>query len=302
MSDDAEASPFAAALRAAIRDSGATLDRLAEALRQRGTPVSLATLSYWRSGRSQPERARSLAALAHLEDLLGLPGGALGKLLPDPRPRGRGSAPRPTQTASSAAIWHRPDQVRRLVADLDLSQDGALTRLSAHDRVEIGPDRAKRLQHTRQVLRAERDGADRLVVICWGDAPGAPPPQVQAVRNCAVGRVRVDERTGLAAAELLFDRPLARRETIVVEHALHCPEPRPTASSHQRVSRLPVREYLIEVRFHPSALPHHCVRFSETGGQERVRALTLDSAHTAHALGLDLDPGRFGIRWSWGAG
>ncbi|MFC7614747.1 hypothetical protein ACFQV2_15660 [Actinokineospora soli] len=89
--------PFATALREAIAAAGVTLDRLAAELRGRGTPVSLATLSYWCSGRSRPERAGSLAALAELEGLLGLPANGLRRLLPERRPR---AGPR-------AARWSR---------------------------------------------------------------------------------------------------------------------------------------------------------------------------------------------------
>lgn len=274
------------------------MERLVADLRERGTPVSLAALSYWSSGRSRPERAGSLAALAELEDLLGLPAGGLRKLLPERRPRGW-TARREVEPVTGAAPWHRPDQVRGVLERHDLSRDQQLSRLSAHDRVEIGPDRDKRVQHTRQVLRAEQDGVDRLVVVCWGDGPDTPSPEVVAVRNCSIGQVDVDQEAGLTAAELVFDRPLARRETIVVEHALHTEPPRPAAVSHQRMSRLPVREYLVEVRFDPAALPHHCVQFSEVDGEERVRAVDLDSEFTAHALGLDLPPGRYGLRWSW---
>ncbi|RLK53853.1 XRE family transcriptional regulator [Actinokineospora cianjurensis] len=290
---------FADALRAAIADSETTLERVAQQLRARGTPVSLATLSYWQTGRSRPERPRSMAALGHLEELLGLAAGALRGLLEAPRPRGR-SARRAPQPLAASAPWADTTEFRRLVAELDLSHDAALTRLSAHDRVEIGADRAKRVQRTRQVLRAERDGVDRLVVTGWAERKGGQPPSLTGTRNCSLGKVNVDLRGGQVAAELLFDRPLGRRETIIVEHESHLPTPRQTAYGHQRVSRMPVREYLLEVRFDPRALPRYCVQFAEVDGREQVRALTLDSAYTAHALALDLEPGRYGIRWAWG--
>jgi hypothetical protein len=62
------ASPFAGALRAAIQASGLSLDRLQHRLRERGVTISVATLSYWQSGRSQPQRSQSLVALRHLEE------------------------------------------------------------------------------------------------------------------------------------------------------------------------------------------------------------------------------------------
>ncbi|WP_018685009.1 hypothetical protein [Actinokineospora enzanensis] len=288
---------FADTLRTAIRDSRTTLERVAEELRSRGTPVSLATLSYWQTGRSRPERPRSLAALDQLEDLLDLDRGTLRGALDAPRPRGRAARRAPTPIAGSAP-WSDLADYRRLMAELDLSHDAQLTRISAHDWIEIGPDRAKRLQRTRQLLRAERDGVDRIVVTNWPERRGGRPQVIRGIRNCTIGRVVVD-RTGQVAAELVFDHPLVRRETIVVEHEWHVPFPRPVTLGHQRLSRLPVREYLMEVRFDPRALPRYCVQYAETDGREQVRAVTLDTAHTAHTVALDLVQGRYGMRWAW---
>ncbi|CRK57464.1 hypothetical protein [Alloactinosynnema sp. L-07] len=297
--DPAAAQPFADALRTAIQASGITLDRVADRLRERGTPVSLATLSYWQSGRSQPERAKSLAALTHLEDMLGLVSGHLGRLLDTPKPRGR-NVHRPQEPLDSVAPWADDESYDRVVGGFDLSGDGHLTRLSANDLVVIGADRTKHVQRSRQVLRAEKDGVDRLVVVGWNESPDEPIPEIVPLRNCRLGRVNRDERTGQIATELLFDHALARRETIVIEHEIACPPPRPPAHDHERVSRLPVREFLVEIRFDPAALPVHVAQFSEVDGRERVKAVTLDSSHTAHALALDMLPGRYGIRWSWG--
>jgi hypothetical protein len=61
------------------------------------------------------------------------------------------------------------------------------------------------------------------------------------------------------------------------------------------------REYLLEVVFHPDALPTGCEEYSEPagGGPSRTRRLTLDSSRCAHALAVDFGPGAFGIRWWW---
>src|SRR5882757_3401659 len=74
---EAAGSEFAVVLRAAIRARG------------QGISVSLATLSYWQSGRSRPERRDSLAAVELLESVLELPEGRLSASLGPPRRRGR---------------------------------------------------------------------------------------------------------------------------------------------------------------------------------------------------------------------
>jgi hypothetical protein len=47
---------FAEVLREAIRARGLGLERIRERLLAHGVSVSMATLSYWQSGRSRPER------------------------------------------------------------------------------------------------------------------------------------------------------------------------------------------------------------------------------------------------------
>ena len=74
--------PFHEVLTHAIQRRNLTLERLSVRLRAQGTPVSIATLSYWQSGRSVPTRARSLQAVEHLERILSLPPGYLMSALP----------------------------------------------------------------------------------------------------------------------------------------------------------------------------------------------------------------------------
>ncbi|UMP02011.1 hypothetical protein [Amycolatopsis sp. EV170708-02-1] len=49
--------PFPRALDRAITESGLGLDRIRHRLAQQGVRISVATLSYWRTGRSRPSGA-----------------------------------------------------------------------------------------------------------------------------------------------------------------------------------------------------------------------------------------------------
>lgn len=73
--------PFHVALRLAIEVRGLGLERLRDRLARRGLRVSVSTLSNWQRGLSRPDRPRSRQALAALEELLEVPGGALSRLL-----------------------------------------------------------------------------------------------------------------------------------------------------------------------------------------------------------------------------
>ncbi len=84
---------FAQAFADALERRAVSLVWLHQRLVERGHPVSPAALSYWRSGRSQPERGTSRDALVEIERLLRVvPGSLVAKLGPSRRP-----GPRPAE-------------------------------------------------------------------------------------------------------------------------------------------------------------------------------------------------------------
>lgn len=104
---------FSIELRAAIKASGLGLDRIQDRLRKRGIPISVTALSYWQSGKRQPERARSISAIHALEEILHRPAGSLVRLLQPPRPRGqaarRVALPHPTMPGLPPAAPATPN-------------------------------------------------------------------------------------------------------------------------------------------------------------------------------------------------
>lgn len=291
--------PFPDALRAAISARGLSLDRIQDRLRRRGSTVSSATLSSWQSGRNRPERPSSLAALAVLEDVLRLPQGALAALLGPPRPRGRWlptSAARPRL----ADVWPAWPDVTRALRGVDTRWDGSLTRLSCHTRLELDADGRERSKWSRQLLRADCDGPDRWVTVYRLGRPG-PPPLVCGTGTCRTGAVVEAPESGLVVAELLFERPLARGETIIVEYTLEHRSPLPYSTNIESTLHVPVREYVLEVRFDPARLPASChsYRTAELDSRPQERLLRPDSAGSVHAVALTAGPCRFGIRWAW---
>ncbi|RZS32650.1 hypothetical protein EV193_11126 [Herbihabitans rhizosphaerae] len=289
---------FADTLRAAIEARGLGLERLQAHLRTHGITISLATLSYWQSGRSRPERRSSLAAISHLEALLEVPAGSLAALLGPPRPRGRwlNSV---TESPTFGAFWPRPSEVEQAVSQVDTHWDDRLTRISQHDRVTVGPDRGERSFASRQVLRADADGPDRWVVVVHLDEHDRALPIVEAVRNCRLGKVVDEPASGLLVAELLFPAALRRGETIIIEHELVNRAPYPLATNYERKFRLPAREFVLEVCFDPAALPVRCEQVIRHDGGEQVKAVSLDETHSVHGVALDFAPGCYGFRWSW---
>lgn len=293
---------FPVALRAAIRASGLSLDRIQYRLRARGLTISVTALSYWQSGRRRPERPESMSALKHLEDVLGVESGSLTALLGPPRPRGR--AQRTPAAIPIEALWDNNANLGPLLSRMDLASDTSLTRISQHDRVEIAADRGERSVRVRQVLRAEHDGADRWISVYDVSKPGNPLPRIVPVQSCSLGRVAKDPGAGLIVTELLFDRPLSRGETVIMEYEVSSagpPYPR-SDDSFCRKFRLPVRDYVVEMRFDPADPPAYCHQVTTPADDTETstrREMVIDGAGRTHAVVLGFGPGTFGVEWSW---
>ena len=293
--------PFPEALRAAIKASRLSLDRIQHRLALRGVTISVATLSYWQSGRRRPERPESLEALRHLESVLGVPQSGLSALLGPPRPRGRRC--RPTTMMPIDALWARRERVANLLSKVDTSSDLKLGRISQHDRIEISADGGQKSVWVRQILRAEQDGPDRWALVFETEESDVLP-EIVNVRNCHLGRIARDHEANIMVAEMMFERPLTRGETLSMEYQLVFPEGHAPKGNNTfaRKFRLPVREYVIEVRFDEANLPSRVQQYSVPAGDEtpsRRRNLTVDSGGGVHAVALGFGPGVFGIRWEW---
>ncbi|MFD9896122.1 hypothetical protein ACFWY9_42810 [Amycolatopsis sp. NPDC059027] len=298
---EGERTAFAIALRNAIAASGLSLDRVQARLRARGATVSVTALSYWQSGKRQPERQGSLSAVRVLEDILGVPAGSLLGLLPPPRPRG--GARRQTSGAEPLTFTRETLQplLERVGAPHALDRQHQLKLVGLHDQCEIAEDGGQRAVTARAVFQAGADGQDRWLLVYAQGNPEAGPPALHAVRNCRVGRAEVDETHGLTVAELIFDRPIDRGETHLIEYSLiNAGPPYPECqNTYYREFRRPVREYLLEVRFAPGTAPERCWQYSREGGEGALarRRLKLDGGDGVHAVALDFGPGIFGIDW-----
>lgn len=289
--------PFPDALRAAIAGSGLSLDRIQYRLRRHGTPISLATLSSWQSGRRRPERAASMAALAGLEQIVGVPPGALAALVGPRRARGRKAF---AEAPDLVEIYRDRDPIAGLLSEFDTGSDDLLVRLSQYERLRVGPDGRLRELYSRALVRAATNDVRSSIVIDHAEDGNAPV--VHPLRGCRLGAVRSRPEVGLTIAELRLPRPLQRGELLVMEYVVEFTPPFPRDRETSRRLRLPMREYVIDVEFSRPLLPARCVQFTasqkdETAETERV--LTLDERDRACAMGIDLEPGIVGVRWEW---
>ncbi|GGB78182.1 hypothetical protein N798_03225 [Knoellia flava TL1] len=287
MSDPA--GTFADTLRRAIEQRGLSLDRIQARLDERGAAVSVATLSYWKSGRSEPGRRSSLTTLAHLEEVLELRRGELVGVLPRARERSRR-----TRVPGLDTLWEQ-DCATAVLALLDTQWDTELDRVMLHDRLLVGADRRTTSLTVRQAMRARCDGPDRRVLLHQQDDPTVPLPRLTVVRGARLGRLEVAPEGGVVGAELHFCQPLRRGETVIVEYELDWGGVGPYEVEYTRRLRTPLRELLLEVEFHRDARPESVTAFTH----EREALVGLDLEHRATVVHADNTPGTTGLRWSW---
>ncbi|RJQ76020.1 XRE family transcriptional regulator [Pseudonocardiaceae bacterium YIM PH 21723] len=182
-----------------------------------------------------------------------------------------------------------------LVSTLDASWDTRLTRLSQQDTVVVRPLDGLRIYRTTQVLRATVDGPDRWVVV-QGVPDGEPVPEVVPLRNCRLGRQIERAEHGIRACELVFDRPLRRGETVIIEHAIVNRSAHPDTDDYERLFRVPTGLCVIELDIDPA--PGSLVQYTvDAEGTENGR--DVPPVTGTHLVVTGFGPGRCGFRWSW---
>ncbi|MFJ9522495.1 hypothetical protein ACIRPK_30130 [Kitasatospora sp. NPDC101801] len=292
--------PFHLALRAAISARGLALNRLRQHLAQRGVQVGVTSLSYWQQGRRRPERAESLRAVRVLEEVLELPEHSLTRLLgPRQAPAGPASpATRPYRDLIAPAA-----AVDGLLATIAGPPDTGLHTVTHIERIRIGADRQMVRRDSQHALRAHRDGIDRYLALYQGD-PGCDIGRVtvRAEENCRPGRIRRDPEAELLVAELLLDRRLRTGDTHLLGYGFDdAPAPGPSCE-YVRGFNSGAGQYVLQITFHPDALPVRCHRFTSRspGGEPyETEELTLDGHHCVHLMASALTPCLLGIRWDW---
>ncbi|HET6634575.1 MAG TPA: hypothetical protein VFH77_06060 [Streptomyces sp.] len=290
--------PFETALSALIDQSGLTLDRVRDHLAKRGVRVSRATLSYWRQGRSRPERSASLDAVTALEELFGLPNASLLKLLGPRRPRGPGAG-RPAGVLSRSELW--PPAAAPILTRLAAPREGNLVVRSVHDVLRLGPERSERSLRVRLTVEAMVGPAYRMPVYYQVDDPARGAPRLARAWYGRPGRTVFDRRSGLMVAEILFDHPLGQGELAVVEYELEFPAGPPLETFHRRFGR-PVGEYVLVVGFgdEPPAWCHRFVQRSPSGPEHPLGEVWVGGDGYAQSVTRAPLPGTIGMRWCWG--
>ncbi|NYI77011.1 hypothetical protein [Nocardioides panzhihuensis] len=291
--------PFPAALHLAIEVRGLTLEEIRDWLGERGAHLSIATLSYWRRGRSRPERAASLIAVQLLEQLLELPPNALMALLGPRRLRGRWIGH--VQGSMSPDILFADPRPEELLRAVGVPRENRLRRVSVQITVEINSERMVERILVRELVRAAADRVSHLAVLYFAEERPDQPPELTEVANARIGQIETDRSAGLVAAELILDRVLGLGEPALLEYEWRF-APGTLMVNYEHRFAEPVREYVLQTRFAPGVVPAHCHRYDRrtvTAPEGNHTELWIGGANSALLAETDVPSGIVGMRWSW---
>jgi len=281
---------FATALDQALTARSMSLGALHRALQARGVSVSLATLSYWRSGQRQPERERSFRALAEIEQVLSLDPGALENLL---EPRRRQVPP-----GLLADLSEDHERIRALLAHLDFhSPSDRLIDREVTLKYEVGPDRAPVKMAYIVVVESIHPHADRRAMILRV-RPGSRTPGITPRGGFALGEVIHDREHGIVVGEMLLDRALAPGETALLEQEVVYRTPDPDDNSYFYWAVRKMTSVSLWIRFDPDRMPARCEYYTIVDGREEVTELETFGTSVSRTV-TSFGPGTLGIRWHW---
>ncbi|MFK3677501.1 hypothetical protein ACI2IP_07200 [Microbacterium sp. NPDC090218] len=285
---------FAGALRDAINARDVTLSWLQQQLNARGNRVAMATLSYWRSGARRPEGVQSLAALADIEDLLGLDRGALSRHL---GPTNRTGPLGPNQFPLDEEDLERA--VMLAFDELGASYPDTSRELTTHSVTDVGADGNVAYSITRSIVQSTVGTITAIPFLEITPGISTPAPILEAVSG---GRIaaRYSHPDGEVHGVLFeLDHPLTAPDTAMVEWSVEYPPGYPPMRDTGHALAQKCRELLVWTRFHPDAVPDWCEERVETP-DGIVKTPVPVRGTSVHLVRRAFGPGALGLQWGYG--
>lgn len=290
-SESGAANGFSGALRDAIDARGVSLVWLRDHLADLGSPVSLTTLSYWRTGRRHPEGAGSLAAISAIEELLGVPQGHL--LASVPRSRRTGPLPTPKVPIDDVAVRSATEETLDALGAAPLA---ALRDVSTQVVADVDERGRISRRWTRILAQATSGTVRELPWVEVAPSPTSSPPRFSELVGARLARTHRHSSGFVNGYVFELERPVDAPDTALFEWVTELDDDYPEESNVAHFVARPARETLIWVRFHPDHLPTWC---DELTDQEEPRRLDLGTGHTVHAVRSRFGPGVLTVRWGF---
>lgn len=276
-------SSFAEAFDAAVAESGLTLVEIHKRLRDRGVRLSVSTLSYWRSGRRQPDSSKSLSTIPALETALQLPEGALIGYVAG-RSRRVGAVGRLELSPAST-----------LLASLDVSPLENYRVLSVQETVDVDDQLTISTVETVVLLQCVRETVESVGLIDVAADAAEMPPIVQALSGARPDRTEKNESGTLFGTRFTLDRPLRRGETAMFSALTTFPVGHPRRREHRISVIRRVRELLQWFRFTKGDEPDWFEEIEARSG--RNRTMFAEDPKSVHRLRTNFGPGEIVARW-----
>ncbi|GAA1904180.1 hypothetical protein GCM10009737_01120 [Nocardioides lentus] len=288
---------LATVLAEALSRRGLTLSETREALAHRGQSVSLATLSYWRSGQRTPEGAVSFDVLDCLDEILHLEPGTLRASVGP----GRRLSPGADDYVELTDLVRTGDAAGRALAAMGLED---VEEAVAKEYVMVAVDVDRRGQETRCVvrsrIRALRDGVDRRPLVIDAGEPLREVVTLTGTRGCRTGRTHVDLQAGLLVFEMLLERPLLVGETATFEYEVGLADTSEPETEFVWHCAHRVGEVEVWVRFDPARLPATAEVFTvQADGERRATSVDMDRSTSLVSAVRHFGPGTVGAAWTW---
>ena len=301
----ADGQQFAQILQGAINQSGKTLSQIAYEVRELGSSISQASLSYWQSGRSIPRRQSSAKTLHALEKVLDVPRGTLFNAAAMSGMPSEPEAEATFENTSRGMIV--PEESLAVLEKTDISSvdwDNEVERKAMRTSVRIAND--GHLMEMTTLCIVALQGIDAPVFhvgSVWSE--GNPPPELLEVVGGEVGETTVYNEENYCLSEIRLPRGYATGELRQVGWTYR-------QESAQRVTRTPHRwfarpleTYAMSVEFEgsiPSRLEWVQTQEVASGGfvQRIETSRELDASSGVARLALEnVHDCTAYLRWEW---
>lgn len=287
-------SAFAEAFSGAITARGVSLSWLHRTLTERANPISVATLSYWRSGERHPEGSRSLTAVEDIERLLGLEPGSLLNLICT-RTRLGPLAPAQNPFTETQVAEAAEETLKLLDAPpIDVTRD-----LSAHVVSEVDETGALRSRRSQILVQAVAPFVHEVTYSLMSADATITQPEF-TLRGATLLREHLHPSGHVYACVLRLDTPLVVGGTTMLEVTATPPRvPRPLEDETGVFVMRPIRDLVVWTRFHRDAVPDWIDEIERVSATADLISRAVRPQESVHQSRRDFGPGILGIRWGF---
>ncbi|WP_136056907.1 hypothetical protein [Microbacterium sp. K24] len=285
---------FSQVFAAALRASGVSLSWLRRRLVDRGNPVSMATLSYWRSGLRAPEGAASLAAVEDIERLLDLPTGAL---LAQVTERVRlGALHDPHIPFTEEQITEALNETLHILEapPLDITRE-----ISTHVVGDVDADGYLRRRTARTLLQSVSPSTVEFVTYTLLSAEDPLIRPEMTVHGARMVRDHMHASERVYAYVLQLDQPLSLGVTTMIEVTMEGHGDDTSQPETGAFVVRPIRDLVLWTRFHEDAIPDWLDELERTEDMDEMVYRPLRPQASVHQTRRDFGPGALGIRWGY---